>query len=338
MITPKNLHRRRSAAIVPTIALGAAVCLAGAGTFAEDAVSLGGSCARAEGTAPLTPWRSLTGGLGVPDPFANPAAPPTRARQRIRLIAPIAVTARGNDVFVLDMTQSAILHFDSGLGTASVFAALPSVPLGTSIYLDRDLSLYVLDPIAAEVLRYDRTGVLIQRLQNTEALANPVAIVAGTGSAKLMIADALRPYIVGLDELGAVASTIGAKPAKPLPIQRIDDMAAGLDGLYVLDKLAHQIHALSPGGGYRVAFGEKDLSMPAAVAADGYGRVYVADNFDSTIKVFEGGQLVGSAGGPGAAPGRFKQIFDLWVDGELLYVADAPGARIEIMHIEPPCH
>jgi hypothetical protein len=76
--------------------------------------------------------------------------------------------------------------------------------------------------------------------------------------------------------------------------------------------------------------------QPRALAVDASGRVFVSDDAGQVIKVFRGTRLIATAGGSGAAPGRFGRIEALAVDGNLLYVADSANARVQVMMVAPP--
>ena len=109
-------------------------------------------------------------------------------------------------------------------------------------------------------------------------------------------------------------------------------------GAYVVDRLMHQVHALSPAGASRYEFGSEELRQPGAIAADDHNRVYVVDNADNTIKVFRGGRyetVVGASGDPAGL--GFRNISGLWASDGLLYVADSTGASVEILQVLTPC-
>jgi hypothetical protein len=134
-----------------------------------------------------------------------------------------------------------------------------------------------------------------------------------------------------------VRGTLGGDAAAPLPVQRIDALAAGRDRLYVVDRSSHEVIVLARDGALLGRFGGGDLKMPTAIAVDGYERVLVADGFDNRVKLFVDGTLTATAERGAGAPGRFREVRDLWVDGALVYVCDTLGARVEILHLDPPC-
>ncbi|MBI4693895.1 MAG: hypothetical protein HY749_07725 [Gammaproteobacteria bacterium] len=295
--------------------------------------TLAGEPGCAAGASPFTPWRTLTHGLVQDDPLA---ATRTR-RQSLRLVAPVAVAARGNDVYVLDAMQNVVLRFDLGLGTLARIAAWRGSALGAELLAARDLTFTLLDPRSGTITQYTREGALLRQLDPSAWPGRPTTLVPDEAQGGYLVADGLAPQIVAFDGLGAVRGTLGGDAAAPLPVQRIDALAAGRDRLYVVDRSSHEVIVLARDGAVLGRFGGADLKMPTAIAVDGYERVLVADGFDNRVKLFVGGTLTAAAERGAGAPGRFREVRDLWVDGALVYVCDTLGARVEILHLDPPC-
>lgn len=276
----------------------------------------------------LQPWIELTGASlgassGLPGFAAGAGAGYGVLRQ------PTAISARGNDVYLLDAGLRRIFRYDRARQTLTPFTSL-SASAGMSVYAAPDLSVYVTDPARGQVLHFDWDGAPLPALSSPGNLGRPIAVTVDEGSGQVLVADALYDQIVVFNSLGRPLSVI-----KPQRVRAIAAMALGPDGIYVADRLARQVVVVGRDGAYRYAFGAGSLAGPNAIAVDRGNLAFVADNFDQTVKVYRDGKLVATAGGAGAAPGRFNGIAGLAVDGGLLYVADSLNARVQIMLITP---
>ena len=118
-------------------------------------------------------------------------------------------------------------------------------------------------------------------------------------------------------------------------VRAITGIARGADGLFVTDRLELPAQVITMTGEYRYSFGESQLIYPTAIAVYQDQRVYISDRADNTIRVYQNGQLLFKYGGGGGGPGRFRIITDLWVSGDLLYVADSLNQRVQVLRINP---
>ncbi len=276
----------------------------------------------------LQPWIDLTGAnsgalRGLPDVARHGGS------GYVTLRHPTAVSARGNDVYLVDAGLRRVLRYGRAEQTLAPFTSL-AADAGMSVYAAPDMSVYVTDPARGQVLHFAWDGTPLPPLISPGNLGRPISITVDESSGQLLVADALYDQIVAFNNLGRALSVI-----KPQRVRAITAMAQGPDGIYVVDRLARQVVVLGRDGSYRYAFGAGTLADPKAIAADRGNLVFVGDNFDQTVKVYRSGRLVATAGGAGAAPGRFNGIAGLAVDGGLLYVADSLNARVQIMLIAP---
>jgi len=276
----------------------------------------------------LQPWIELSGAkpgtlLGQPNAALQGAT------GFITLNRPTAVSARGNDVYLIDSGLHRIFRYSRAEQTLTPFTNL--VPqAGMSLYVAPDMSLYVTDPARSQVLHYTWDGNALPPLSSTANMGRPVSISVDESSGQLLLADAMYNQIIAFNSLGRPLGII-----KPQHVRAIAAMAQGPDGIYVVDPLSRQVVVLGPDGSYRYAIGAGTLAEPATIAVERDNLVFVGDNFDQTVKVYRDGQLVSTVGGVGTAPGRFNNIAGLAVDGGLLYVADSMNARVQIMLINP---
>lgn len=305
--------RFRLAFVIAALAL--AGCMAGAGTAGDAA-------ARWE---LLRPWIDLTGasvGASLGPGFGEGAG-------YVVLRQPTAVSARGNDVYLVDAAQRRVFRYDRARQTLAPFTSL-SAGAEMSVYAAPDMSVYVTDPARGQVLHFAWGGTPLASLGSPGDLGRPIAVAVDEGSGQVLVADGLYDQIIAFNSLGRRLFII-----KPQGVRAIAAMALGPDGIYVADPLARQVVVVGRDGAYRYAFGAGTLAGPNAIAVDRGNLAFVADNFDQTVKVYRDGKWVATAGGVGAAPGRFNGIAGLAVDGGLLYAADSLNARVQIMLITP---
>lgn len=299
---------------------------AGLGIIA--ALMLTGCATPVPATANMELLQPLTGLTG-----ARPGALSGGMSERdsyIRLRYPAAVSARSNDVYLVDAGLRRIFRYDHAQQTLARFTTL--IPdARTSVYVAPDLSVYVIDPAREQVLHFTRDGIQLPSLSAPGNLARPVSVVAEEGGGRVLVADGLYDQIVVFNSLGMPLSVI-----KPQQVRAVTAMTSGPDGIYVVDRIARQVAVLGRDGSFRHAFGAGDLFDPGSIAVSRDGLVFVGDNFNRSVKAYRNGLPVTEAGGTGAAPVSFDGIAGLAVDeGNLLYVTDSQNARVQIMLINP---
>lgn len=70
-------------------------------------------------------------------------------------------------------------------------------------------------------------------------------------------------------------------------------------------------------------------------AADDFGRVYIADNRQSNIKVYNtDGSLIKKLGQPGQGPGDFQNIRDIQINNDQLYAYDDSQQRSVVFNLD----
>lgn len=314
---------------IELLSIMAALILTGCATDSRDVVTQ---------QEILQPWTEITGAQagmplrGLPAQMNSP-----HDTGYISLNRPTAMSAHRNDVYLLDAGLRRIFRYDSFQQTLTPFATTLSVEAGMSIYAAPDMSVYIADPAHGQVLHFNWNGKPLPPLVSRGNLARPVSVVVDGHNGRVLVGDGLFDRIVVFDSMGMTLSAF-----KPQHVLSIAAMAAGPDGIYVVDRLAKQIVVLGWDGTFRYAFGADALSEPGAIAVSRDNLVFVSDNFDHTIRIYRGQSikgnhlvLAGKIGGVGVASGSFNGIAGLAVTDEQLYVADSLNARVQIMLINP---
>jgi hypothetical protein len=319
-VTPKPRHG------APLVSIVAVLMLVGCATDSGETVT------RRE---ILQPWTEITGAQagtlqGLPAQINSPTGYVTLRR-------PSAISARGNDIYLLDVGLHRIFRYSNFQQTLTPFATTLSVEVGMSIFAAPDMSVYVTDPIHERVLHFNWDGTPLPSLASRGNLARPVSIVVNEYNGQVLVADGLLDRIIAFDNLGMTLSVF-----KPQQVLSIAAMTTGPDGIYIVDRLAKRIVVLGWDGMFRYAFGDDALSEPSAIAVSRDNLAFISDNFDNTIRVYrvqkaDGNNVVlaDKIGGVGVAPGSFNDIGGLAATDDLLYVADSLNSRVQIMMIDP---
>jgi DNA-binding beta-propeller fold protein YncE len=276
----------------------------------------------------LNPWVTLAGARITARPNPLSALPRMPAfTGYLPWLSPSVVAARGNFVYVVDDGRRQIFLYDLAQQTMSPFAAY-SAGAVTGITIAPDMSLYVADINARQVLHFSVDGRLLQRFGNDMEVARPVSVLLDEPSGNILVADSLYNHVVVFNSLGRVLSVLQSSEGRS-----IEAMARGPDGLYLVDRLSKQVVVIGQDGADRYILGNGTLKNPGAIAVDRFNRVFVSDSFDNTIKIYEHGQLAASFGGSGATPASFNRITSLWLEQNMLYVADSLNARIQTFRV-----
>lgn len=286
----------------------------------------------AENNPPLlTPWVTLSGARITARPKPLSALPHKQDfAAYLPWLSPTAVAARGNYVYVVDGGRRQIFLYDLAQQTMTPFAEY-SAGAVSGITVAPDMSLYVADIYAQQVLHFSVDGRLLRTFGNDMEVARPVAVLLDEPSGRILVADSLYNHVVVFNSLGRVLSVLQSSEGRS-----IEAMARGPDGLYLLDRLSQQVVVIGLDGADRYKLGNGTLKNPGAIAVDRFNRVFVSDSFDNTIKIYEHGQLVASFGGSGATSASFNRITSLWLEQNMLYVADSLNARIQTFRVASP--
>jgi len=282
---------------------------------------------------PLQRWDSIAGTL-----LARPGRVVEEERiGSIRLVMPVAAVASGNETFIADAATSRIIRFDNATKTVRSAFSVPGMSEATRLFIDRALSLYVVNPAIASAIEFDIDGRPVRRFEGPP-LQRPTALVVDQDRARVLIADDVSARIVAMDSAGNFVDVFGFGGTEAQTFGSISALAVGPDQLYVVDRIRRRVHFLALDGTYRYDFGAQVLENPGAIAVDGYNRVYVADDAEAAIEVFQGGEHVTTitSGSDPRAP-RFQRVASLWASEGFVYLADPMSASVEVLRVVPPC-
>jgi hypothetical protein len=247
-------------------------------------------------------------------------------------VFPGALAVRWPDLYVVDTGVRAVYKVDLALQAMTAVPGLPVHP-GTRIQIARDQSLYVLDPVQGTILRLARGGTRLPAVQAGRDLSRPTEFVLDERQSRIFAVDGLTQQVLEFHGAGRAYDVRASISASDGKLTSVGAVAATADALYVVDPACHCVARLDRDGKDIRSFGHDDLRLPGAIAVDGHERVFVADAFDHSLKVFRAGRLVASVAAISLGLGRFTAIA---IDQSQLYVADGPGARVAVLRIAPP--
>ena len=313
-----------------------AALIAGAVTLAACATAprevppaFGGGDALAQPVASqrpsYSPWLSLTGArqVGATDRTGTPA-PTARAVGYTRFIRPVALAARGGEMVILDAGAGAAYRYDAAL---ELMTALPGIPAhtGAQLALGADFSLYVIDPPGRRVVRVARTGQPLTSYGSAD-LQRPVDVAVDDARGLLYVADGGYNQLLAFHVLGGAATVLHMRGGAGLRLQAVGNIALGPDAIYVADPLCRCLGRVAFNGGLLNTFGHDAIGAPGPLAVDRSQHVFIIDQFERVLKVFHHGRLIDTL-----PPRRFgmQQFDDVWIDGNVLYLADGLSGRVE---------
>ena len=268
----------------------------------------------------LTPGPLIRGGLlGMAGPFTP-------------LRGPVAVAAIGPDVYVADAGLGMLLRVDQVASRLTPFGPRGVQP-GTRLAADVDGSLYVLDPGSRRLQRFARDGRLMQSFPTDPTIASLRDLALDPTRGRILAADALNRQVVAFRPLGTSSELLPIYGEPRYQVTSFDALAVAPDALYALDARCRCIARLAFDGRVLATFGHQRLVKPERIAADRYGRLFVADGGDRSIKAFRDGILEETI--PNAGLGLLEASDLAYADG-WLYVADAPGSQVRMLRVQPP--
>ncbi|MCC6303023.1 MAG: hypothetical protein IT489_09535 [Gammaproteobacteria bacterium] len=284
--------------------------------------------ASGEASGQVTVWREIDGGLLSENMLTGP--------DTVRFMRPVAVAARGPLVYIVDAGLGRLFSYDTAFDRLRVVMDLKGVIRGevSDIFVAPDLSFYLADTDGGRVLHFDRDGVLIKTLQDPVNIGRPVTVTVNDQTGYIFVADGFNDDVLVYNPAGHLTGAIGIRGDGAGQFRGITALAQGPQGYYVATRYGvSRVQVMDFDGTYLSSFQPDTVVFPTAIAVRADDRAYVGDYLSDDIKVFAHGRLIQTLGSHGSAPGRFRRITDLWLDGDFLYVADSLNGRIQILSL-----
>jgi len=297
-----------------------------------EPAALAGARVAPQGPLVLTPWRTVAGGFLAPPGTVFGAPARTGTGAYVKLIAPTAVALRDNDLLVLDSAAARLWRVDLALNTMSAVSGAPTAP-GTSVALGPDLSAWVHDPGARQVLRFAKDGRLLQTFRANSTQPAMAGFTLADGGATLLVADNSQRQWIEFRPVGTFGTPVQPGGADGRGVGGVDALASTGTTVFVLDRSAGVVHVARRNGTLQGTLGQGELKQPVAIAADRAGRVFVIDAQDRAVKLLRPGMpaLVLDA-----ARLRVQEIGGIAVDERFLVVSDRLTGQVQIHIVQEP--
>lgn len=275
----------------------------------------------------LTPWRTVPGGyLTPPTPGAGLPLRPGSG-MFVKLVAPGALALRGSDLLVADLAGNRLWRIDTMTQAMTGITGAPVGP-GTALLLGPDLSAWVLDTPARQVLRFGRDGRLLQTFRASPG-ALPSAMALADGGNVLLQADGALGQWSELRSVGVVA--VALRPEREGgALMQVDAIAVSTRTprtVFVLDRGAGRVHVVERDGRVLQTLGEGELRQAQALAVDRLDRIFVVESTLRALRVLRAGapSIVVDAQQLGV-----QQIGGISIDEDWLAVSDRLVGQVVI--------
>ncbi|MBI2930244.1 MAG: hypothetical protein HYY16_01215 [Planctomycetes bacterium] len=206
------------------------------------------------------------------------------------------------------------------------------------VAVDGTGAVYVVDEGAAQVLKFNSSGGLIQMWGTLGA--GPGQFITPTGIAvdlagNVYVADAFSARVQKFDGNGNFLLQWGVPGIGPGQFSNPTGLAADATGIYVADTNNNRIQKFDTGGAFLLTWGTTGAANgqflgPQGVASNGT-NVFVADTNNHRIQTFDtSGAFVSSWGTFGSGNGFFSSPRGIAVEaGGFVYVADSGNDRVQ---------
>lgn len=223
------------------------------------------------------------------------------------IVHPLSIAVdRENKIYLLERSSNKIIVFDSNekyLRNIDI-RSLPAVGRPVSMAIDRlNSRLLLADGTTKKIYVLDLSGKLLFSFGGgggTDGQFNLPISIAINSKGQIIVADAFDANVQIFDSTGRFVRRFGRRGDAPGDFQLLKSVAVdSFDNIYVVDGRAHSVFIfndngellLSLGGFYAVAASGKiapgGFSVPVAIDMDSTGRMYVVDQLNSRIQVFQ---------------------------------------------------
>lgn len=278
----------------------------------------------------LMPLRTLKGGWVSTRQDQNGMPLPGAFKGFGTFIYPAALAVRAPDLYIADAGARKIYRYSQELQALSVVNGV-AASMQTRMQVAQDQSLYVLDPARSVISRYARGGQLMQNLNSPVISAHLTEFSLTENGGQVVAVDQLNQQLVPLRPLGGADLPILSAGAGE--VAAMGSVASSGRVVYTVDAGCSCVVAVDFSGQLLERIGEGELKQPRAMVVDRDGRIFVADGFDRTLKVFERGVKVAQYS---AAQLQVTELTALALDQGTLYLADGPGASVAVFQIRAP--
>ncbi len=245
-----------------------------------------------------------------------------------------AVAASGGFVYVVDSVSSALVQLDPARAEIRVLHPLKDANTN-GLHVSVDQIIEVVDRHNRAVIELDQSGWERRRFIDSRLIPTPVDVTQTNWGSTILIADGLSQRLAMFDAMSNPTGLFTTTLSPVAVAASITAIAATVDSVFVLDVASREVTQLDMHGRPITTYGEDALFAPVALAVDECSRVFVADGHADGLFV-SSPESYGSSSRAALPPEMTPAVTDLWIDGNLLYVA-AGSLGVYVMAVDPPC-
>jgi len=281
---------------------------------------------------------ALGGCAGAGAPRPESAAPPALVPGPVLLGAalapplrsPLAVAARGGELYVLD-AAAGVVRVDPHASRVTPILRRAFSP-GAKLALDADGSFYVLEPASRRLQRFARDGRLLSSYGVDATVGSLTGFALDPERGRIVALDSLHRQLVVFRPVGTFVNVpLRAEPRHA--ISAVSAIALGAGAIYAADPRCACLARITPEGQVLGTFGHAAVRQPGQLAVDRYGRVLVFDHGDRRLKLFRGEQLAAQID---LLRLGVTEVSDFTLAEDWLYIVDAPGGQLRLFRLLPP--
>lgn len=256
-----------------------------------------------------------------------------------KMVRPMAVVASGGIIYVADTGAGCVHRFDTRAGDYARIGAEDGKSLPSPVGLAQGANgeVYVADSVRAQVMVIRPGARTASPLSLGISLRQPTGLAFDPAGKRLYVADTADHVIHVFAADGALAGSIGKRGTGEGEFNFPTYLWRTSGGeLYVTDSLNFRIQRFDAAGNFVGTFGRQgdglgETARPKGIASDPYGHVYLVDALLHAFQIFdESGRFLLPVGERGQERGEFWLPTGIFVDGDLIYVADTYNRRIQV--------
>jgi DNA-binding beta-propeller fold protein YncE len=255
---------------------------------------------------------------------------------RDSLTRPYGVFARGEKIYVTDITAMRVMVYDRKLKRVLIVGEEGAMHIPSAALADSKGTLYVADASRSKIVVYDAGG----SYQTAFPLGSvkPVALAFNESLGRLFVLDRNGHRVVVLNTAGGLLFEFGAPGRDDGQFNMPLGMAIDKNGrIYVLDSGNFRVQIFDADGRFITKFGSVGdragfFANPKGIAVDSDGHIYVTDAAFGNFQIFDQeGMVLLSVGKLGPAPGQLYLPAGIAIDeNDRIYIADQLNSRISI--------
>ncbi len=287
-------------------------------------------------TSKLPPIEYLYSINGGNDSIASDVPTWVTGERFLRFLQPSGFDVYKNTLYILDSGRKTMFRYQPDGEKIITVLDLTMYLRGSanSVVFSDEGYYFISEPLSSRVLKFNDQNVLVDVYKDSANLARPTKLYYDDEQKKLYVGDEVFGRIVVISKQGKILYALGKRGTAKGEFLRISDFTNYGDHVIVTDSIGKKpMQVISNDGEFVHAYTRRVLSIPSAIAVDTQERIYVADHSDDSIRIFMDGELRWRFGGPGAEPGKFREITQMKIYESKLYVLDSLNRRIQVFQI-----